>query len=877
MNAPPDPARLPPPGLPGLDPAWSRRFTATDHTGTPTEWHLLDHGPTDVAAASGVTVLCVHGNPSWSYLFRDTVRALGRRHRVIAVDQLDMGFSERTGRTRRLGDRVDDLDRLTTELGIDGPVMTIAHDWGGPVSLGWALRRHAEGRLAGVVLTNTAVHQPEHAAAPSLIRLARSRALLRPVTVRTATFIRGAVEMCRPRLDADVRAAYFAPYESADRREAIADFVADIPLEPDHPSAPALDAIAAGLGELSSVPTLLCWGIDDPVFSELYLADFEQRLPHADVHRVVGAHHFVQEEADVAGVIDRWVDQHVGPPAVSEPVVRATATVSATEDGHRALGHALTDRADDTVAAIVEMGATASSTTFAELDADVEALAAGFGSIGVSAGDRAAVLVPPGRQLATIVYACWRLGVELVLVDAGLGVSNIRNAVRTARPDHIIGIDRAMAAAAAMRWPGRRIAVGPESRARALVTIDGTVENALTSGHGELAAAGAAQSEPNSFAPAALVFTSGSTGPSKGVRYDHRRVRAQIDLLASTYAITADDRLVAAFAPFALYGPALGIPSVVPDMDVTAPGSLTASALADAVAAVDATLVFASPTAFANVLATSGELTPAQRTAFESVRLGLSAGAPVRPELLARVGQLLPNAAIHTPYGMTEVLPVADVSLSEIDQVADGDGRRGVLVGRPCAGVEVGIAPLDDMSGLTVEADVVGEVVVQAPHTMLGYERLASITAAAVHPFGGHRTGDVGQLDVDGRLWISGRTAHLIHTNRGPVAPVPYEHAAERVEGVVRAAAVGVGPLGAQVVAVVVEQPSVAARGGVADAGTTAAVRAAAADLDLPPVAAVLAVRAIPVDRRHEAKVGRGAVGQWAGVVLQGGRPPKLK
>ena len=106
-----------------------------------------------------------------------------------------------------------------------------------------------------------------------------------------------------------------------------------------------------------------------------------------------------------------------------------------------------------------------------------------------------------------------------------------------------------------------------------------------------------------------MIFTSGATGPAKGVLYRHRQVRAQLELIRTSYAITPGDRIVAAFAPFALYGPALGVPSAVPATDVTKPGTLTAAALADAAVAIDATVVFASPAALANVLATAGDLT----------------------------------------------------------------------------------------------------------------------------------------------------------------------------------------------------------------------------------------------------------------------------
>ncbi|MEJ7800961.1 MAG: alpha/beta fold hydrolase, partial [Ilumatobacter sp.] len=132
-------ATLPPPGLPGLETAWSRLVTAPDATGVERTWHVLDTHVGRPAADTRLTLLCVHGNPTWSYLFRDLVARAPTDLRVVAADHIDMGFSERTGTTRRLATRVDDLSRLADALGIDGPVVTVAHDWGGPISLGWAL------------------------------------------------------------------------------------------------------------------------------------------------------------------------------------------------------------------------------------------------------------------------------------------------------------------------------------------------------------------------------------------------------------------------------------------------------------------------------------------------------------------------------------------------------------------------------------------------------------------------------------------------------------------------------------------------------------------------------------------------------------------
>ena len=144
---------------------------------------------------------------------------------------------------------------------------------------------------------------------------------------------------------------------------------------------------------------------------------------------------------------------------------------------------------------------------------------------------------------------------------------------------------------------------------------------------------------PDPDAEAAVLFTSGATGPAKGVVYTQAQLAAQIELVRSTYGLTRADTLVAAFAPFALYGPALGVGAVVPDMDVTAPGTLTAAALADAAGATGATVVFAAPAALRNVVATAGSLSAGQRAALNQVRLVMSAGAPVPAALLREVAR----------------------------------------------------------------------------------------------------------------------------------------------------------------------------------------------------------------------------------------------
>ncbi len=843
-----EPARRPPPGLDGLDPSWSRLVEVGSGGGDEHTWHVLDNGVDDAR----LTLLCVHGNPSWSYLWRKLIAGAPRDVRVIAVDQLEMGYSERTGEMRGLATRIDDLTELTREMALTGPVVTVAHDWGGPISLGWA-QRHLD-QLAGVVLMNTAVHQPAGSPAPAAIRAVRKRGILRRVTVDTSAFISGAVEMSRPRPSAEIRRGFRAPYDSPRRRQAIAHFVEDIPLDAGHPSAATLDAVAAGMDALADTPALLLWGPNDKVFSDLYLHDLEHRLPHADVHRFVGASHFVSEDVDIVGPLYDWLDPS------TEPNPRPKLD-------RRPLGAALYDLSRSAQPAVLEMAGEGDSIDFAGLSRRVEKLATGLREFGVRPGDRVALMVPPSIDLTVAMYACWRLGAVLVLIDAGLGPKGMTRALASSAPDHLIGINRALMAARVLRWPGRRFSVAPLSRAQQRGLGVATDIRSL-----ELSRASVPDYAGDDDV-AAVVFTSGATGPSKGVVYRHHQVQAQRDVLMDLYQISSDDRLVAAFAPFALYGPAMGVSSVVPDMDVTAPGTLDATVLGAAAVAIDATLVFASPAALVNVVKTAGDLTADQHRSFEKIRLLLSAGAPVRLSLLQSVSRLFPNASIHTPYGMTEALPVADISLLEIEEASGGDG---VCVGLPLPMIDVRISGFDDVGvavgELTAEPGVVGEVVVRAPHIRDGYDRLWHTEYKASQPDGWHRSGDVGHLDDAGRLWIGGRTGHVISTVKGPVMPVAVEQAIEDLPDIELAAVVGVGPVGTQQLVAVAELSVGVRRARQADSELQRRVR----DSTGRDVAAVLVVPHLPVDRRHNSKIDRTRVATWAGSVLAGGRMRRL-
>ena len=889
-----------------MNPLHSRLVTVADAAaGVDRRWHILDTLPELVAA--GVTpvgtILAVHGNPTWSYLWRDLVsRATDAGWRVVAVDQLDMGFSERTGSARVLAQRVADLGDLTAAIGVDGPVVTIGHDWGGVVSMGWAVD-HPD-QLVGLMLLNTAIHQPEDVKIPAPLRLALSAGVLGAATVSTTGFLDTTLALGHPPLASEIKAAYRSPYRTARRRGGIGGFVADIPVDESHESFAELNRIATGVAALT-VPALMLWGPQDPIFGDRYLDDLITRLPHADVHRFEGAGHLVAEDVDYVSAVMLWLGDRKLAGARVEPAVitsDADAVVASAEavvssiHARRPLWQTLDDMRDSDETALIEMvpgnGTGPRVVSWRLLSRRVRQIAAGLTRVGVKKGDRVSLLIQPGADLTAVLYACIRIGAIVVVADAGLGLKGLTRAVRGAWPDHVIGATPGLIAARALGWPGQKIST---------VRFPAATGAALGLSHAlaDIIELGSDERLPEPPVPAdaaAVLFTSGSTGPAKGVVYSHDQLSAVVEALSAQYSIGLGTGLVAGFAPFALLGPALGARSVTPDMNVTSPKTLTATAVAAAVAAVDATVVFLSPAAVANVVATSGDLSRGDLEALKSVRDFLSAGAPVGEPLLAEIAALMPNATPHTPYGMTEGLLMTDITLDGIrdaaaDAAADPESAGGVCVGVPASTTLVRISALDgDGQALGAPSDapgVTGEIVVSAPHIKGGYDRLwltdraskigVASAASATGPdldldaepsLRWHRTGDVGHLDARGRLWIEGRMPHVIVTPDGVVTPVGPEQRIETVPAVKRAAVVGVGPRGVQQLVAVVEKTMPARRVALASPELAGAVRRS---LELP-IAAVLVVPHLPTDIRHNSKIDRAKLSRWAGAILAGGR-----
>lgn len=252
-------------------------------------YHYVDEG-------SGEVLLCVHGNPTWSFAWRNFVRELSPQYRVLAVDHIGCGFSDKPQNySYRLETHIDNLCRFVEKLHLQR-ITLLAHDWGGAIGMGAAVR-HPD-RFSRFVLMNTAAFHSQQI--PLRIAVCRWPLFGRVAVQGLNAFSRAALTMAvaKPeRMTAAVQAGYLAPYDSWRNRIAVYQFIQDIPLNPRHPSFETLAAVERGLEQFQSKPMLLPWGMQDWCFTPAFLQEFQRRFPNAESLPLPDAGHYVFEDA----------------------------------------------------------------------------------------------------------------------------------------------------------------------------------------------------------------------------------------------------------------------------------------------------------------------------------------------------------------------------------------------------------------------------------------------------------------------------------------------------------------------------------------------------------------------------------------------------
>ncbi len=446
-------------------------------------------------------------------------------------------------------------------------------------------------------------------------------------------------------------------------------------------------------------------------------------------------------------------------------------------------------------------------TSWAELDAKSDAIARGLARAGLARGDRTCLFVRPDADWIALVYALYKLAAVPVLIDPGMGRKNLAACVRRTRPRGFIGIPLAHA----LRLSAPRAFESVE----VTVTVGrpklwgGATLEALTRGAGgpcEVAATAADEK-------AAILFTSGSTGPPKGVAYTHGMFAAQVEALRALYGVQPGDVDLACFPLFALFGAALELVSVLPEMDFSRPAKCDPARIAAALSEHDVTQTFGSPAIWRRVAPWCRE----RGLTFPKLQRLMIAGAPVAPRLIEECLALLPASGdVHTPYGATESLPVSSINGRAILEHfrARTEGGEGNCIGKPAPGVELRLIEISDAPIATwdearcVPPGEPGEICVRGAVVTREYELDREATDAAKIRDGDtvwHRIGDIGRFDDQGWLWFQGRKSHRLESAAGRLFPVGIENVFNRHRLVRRSALVGVGPGGRERPVLVVE------------------------------------------------------------------------
>lgn len=407
--------------------------------------------------------------------------------------------------------------------------------------------------------------------------------------------------------------------------------------------------------------------------------------------------------------------------------------------------------------------------TFQQLNDESDHIAHGLIASGIKKGTRTVLMVKPGLDFFALVFALFKIEAVLVAIDPGMGIKNVGKCLAESDAEAFIGNASAQIARLLFRWAKgslkQTILVGKNPILSLLMP---TMESMKAQTNRQTLIIG--NTKPEELA--AILFTSGSTGIPKGVKYSHANFFAQVETLRSLYEIESGEIDLATFPLFGLFAPALGMTSIVPDMDFTRPGNVNPEKIIDAVVDYQCTNMFGSPALLNRV----GRHYENINMSLPSLKRVLSAGAPVSAGILKSYSKLInDDVQIFTPYGATESLPVCSIGSHEVirDTALDTERGKGVCIGKPVSNIDLKIIHITDEEISEwnqielMPIGKVGEICVSGPQVTSEYYNRELQTRLAKIRDGNnfyHRMGDLGYQDEQGRIWFCGRKSHRVET-----------------------------------------------------------------------------------------------------------------
>jgi acyl-CoA synthetase (AMP-forming)/AMP-acid ligase II len=515
-------------------------------------------------------------------------------------------------------------------------------------------------------------------------------------------------------------------------------------------------------------------------------------------------------------------------------------------------------------AAVTEAG-SGRTCSFSELDLYADRYGAYLKAEGVKSGDRVILMVRPSIDFIALAFSLFRIGAPVILIDPGMGYKNLLKCIENVKPDFLVGIPAVVGLSLIYQAKFRSV------RKRFCCGSFLGIEKFDIRRKLEDEAPSFQPFTPDETSLAAIIFTTGSTGPPKGVRFEHSIFAAQLDKIKSYYEIGPGDIDQPGFPLFALFSTALGAQAVIPDMDPTKPARVDAQKFVRSIQDYQVTYSFGSPAIWRVVSSYCKQ----NNICCQSLKKVLMAGAPVSGELIRQVFDIMPESGeIHTPYGATESLPIVSIEGHVIvaETWAETQKGKGTCVGSPLPGISLKIieatdSVLRDLTDCTILGPgQIGEIIVKGDVVTSAYDgNEEQNLASKIKDEDGfwHRIGDVGYLDDVGRLWFCGRKAHRVFSRQGIMYTICCEALINCHPDVFRAALVGIGTEpGYQIPVIIVELHKPITR---SQKDILAEVRdiCAASDL-LINIEHILVHDSFPVDIRHNAKIFREKLSVWA-------------
>ena len=517
--------------------------------------------------------------------------------------------------------------------------------------------------------------------------------------------------------------------------------------------------------------------------------------------------------------------------------------------------------------AIVEIS-SGKQKTFKELEYESSLLASGLIQSGMKPGNRVLLMVPYGIDFVILTFAMLKAGLVSVLIDPGLGKINVLKCIKQIQPQGMIAISLAHAI--------RKLLPNTFKSIEHNVTVGkrwfwgGTTFRQLQ----DSKQAGFKMPIIEEDDAAAILFTSGSTGPAKGVLYTHGIFNHQVRVLQEQFDIQPYEIDLPTFPLFGLFNSGLGVTSIIPEMDTTRPAQVEPKNIIGPINDFKISSSFGSPALWDTV----SQFCRNKNIQLPTLKRIIMAGAPVSGKLLQRFENIVAeDCKIHTPYGATEALPVSLIDRQEIlEQTWQFSNKgEGICVGRAIPKVEIRIIAITDHpileweEAIQLAPNTVGEIVIKAPWATRTYYNREDLTKLAKIKDGNsfwHRMGDVGRLDEKNRLWFYGRKNQRVITGVKTLYTIPCEAIFNQHPYVKRSALVGIGLRHKQEPVIVIEltNPNRFKSSVILNKFKKELLECGARNTITQSIKKILFYPKFPVDVRHNAKIFREKLSLWA-------------